>query len=55
MSWLLAVILRPIAALVLFGLILLPARIAVQKWMPPGKFKRWLLTDLKRSSGSHGG
>jgi hypothetical protein len=48
MTWLLAVVLRPFAALVLFGLICLPARIAVQRWMPPGRLKRLLLTELKR-------
>jgi len=50
MTWLLAVIFRPIAALILFGLICLPARIAVQKWMPEGKFKRVLLLPLKRKT-----
>lgn len=51
MTWLLAVVLKPIAALILFGLILLPARIAVQRWMPPGRLKTLLLTDLNASSG----
>ena len=42
-----AVVLRPIAALILFGLILLPAKYAVQKWMPEGRLKRLLLADIK--------
>ena len=43
-----AVVLRPIAALILFGLILLPAKYAVQKWMPEGKLKRLLLTQVAK-------
>lgn len=48
MTWLLAVIFRPIAALILFGLICLPARLAVQQWMPEGKLKRLLLRPISR-------
>ena len=48
MSWLLAVVLKPIGSLVLFGLICLPARIAVQKWMPDGKLKRLLLKPISK-------
>lgn len=48
MTWALAVIFRPIAALILFGLICLPFRIAVQKWMPNNGFKRLLLTPIGR-------
>lgn len=48
MSFALALIFKPIAALILFGLICLPARLAVQKWMPDGKVKRFLLLPLKR-------
>lgn len=51
MTWLLAVVLKPIAAMILFGLICLPARLAVQRWMPPGRLKTLLLTDLKGGSG----
>lgn len=46
MTWLLAVLVKPFVALVLFGLICLPARIAVQKWMPDGKMKRLLLKPV---------
>jgi hypothetical protein len=45
MTWLLAAILRPIFSLILFGLILLPIKMAVQR-MPEGRIKRLLLTDL---------
>lgn len=54
MTWLLAVVLRPFAALVLFGLICLPARYAVQRWMKPGKLKTLLLRDMKPRSGPSG-
>ena len=48
MTWVIAVVLRPFAALVLFGLICLPARLAVQKWMPDGRTKRLLLLRVGR-------
>jgi hypothetical protein len=54
MTWVLGVVLKPIFALILFGFILLPARLAVQHWMKPGKLKDWLLTDLKRPRSSSG-
>lgn len=38
-----ALLLKPLAALVFFGLVLLPARLAVIRWMPEGKLKRLLL------------
>ena len=47
-SFTLAMLLRPIGALILFGLILLPARMAVQRWLPPGKIKSFLLTPIRR-------
>ena len=49
MSFALALIVKPIASLILFGLICLPARLAVQKWVPEGRVKRLL---LKRISGN---
>jgi hypothetical protein len=42
-NWLLALILKPFIALVVLGLICLPARLAVQRYMPEGKLKRFLL------------
>lgn len=43
MTWALAVALRPLIALVLITLVLVPARMAVQRWAPDGKLKRFLL------------
>lgn len=48
MSWLLAVIVKPIAALILFGLICLPARLAVQR-MKPGRLRSLLLYKISDS------
>jgi hypothetical protein len=42
-GWLLAVIVKPLALLILFGLIVLPLKIAFVKWFPEGKTKRFLL------------
>ena len=46
MTWLLAVILRPVAALIMLGLICLPVRLAVQHWMPAGRLKSLLLKPV---------
>jgi hypothetical protein len=48
MSVYLAMVLRPIAALVLFGLICLPVRLAAKKWLPEGWLKRLLLTEIRK-------
>lgn len=48
----LAVIFRPLAALVMFGLIALPLRIAFQKLMPDSKFKRFLLRPIGRKQST---
>lgn len=48
MTWLLALIIKPFVALVVFGLICLPARLAVQRWMPEGRVKRLLLRPISR-------
>jgi hypothetical protein len=55
MTWLAAVALRPLIALVLLGLFCLPARLAVQRWMPDGPIKRLLLREIgrKRVAGKH--
>jgi hypothetical protein len=53
MTWLLAVVFRPLAALVLFGLICLPARMAVQRWMPQGRLKSLLLLRVGKGWGAH--
>lgn len=51
MTWMIAVLLRPFAALLLFGLICLPARLAVQKYMKDGRMKRLLLLRVGRGWG----
>lgn len=38
-----AIVLKPIFALIIFGLVLLPIRLAVQKWWPDGRLKKLLL------------
>lgn len=53
MTWLIAVVLRPFAALVLFGLICLPVRLAVQRWVPPGRVKSLLLRRVGRGWGRY--
>jgi hypothetical protein len=54
MTWLLAIVLRPVAALVLFGLIALPLRMAFERWYPEGKVKRYLLRDLHAPRDTEG-
>ena len=46
MTWMLAVAFKAVWGLILFGLICLPARLAVQKYMKDGKLKRLLLTRI---------
>lgn len=53
MEWLIAVVLRPVASLVLFGLIALPVRLAVQKWAPPGRIRSLLLKRVGRGWGRY--
>lgn len=58
MTWLLAVIFKPVAGLILFGLICLPGRLAVQRWFPEGNLKKLLLYEIPGSKpgfDSHGG
>lgn len=47
MTFAIAMLLRPIALFILLACILLPIRFAVIKWMPEGKLKRILLTDMR--------
>jgi hypothetical protein len=47
MEWLLALVLKPFIALIVFGLICLPARLALMK-MRDSKLKRFLLTPISR-------
>lgn len=46
LTW--ALLLKPFAFLVLAVLVLIPARLAVQRWMKPGKLKRLLLWELPK-------
>ena len=50
----LAIALKPLAALIMFGLICLPIRLAVQKWFPESRIKRLLLRPVikQRPDGS---
>lgn len=43
----LAIFLRPFAALLVAIAVLVPARRAVERWMPEGRAKRILLTPLR--------
>ena len=44
--WLLALLIKPFVALVVFGLICLPARLLVRSKMRDGKLKRFLLRPI---------
>lgn len=41
----LAVLIKPLVFLVVFGLIVLPIKLAVQKWLPEGRLKRALFRE----------
>lgn len=43
-----ALLLRPFVALVLFGLVLLPIRLGVKRYMPEGRVKRLLLLPVRK-------
>jgi hypothetical protein len=46
MSTALAILLKPFVVLVFFAVVLIPARLAVQRWWPEGRIKRLLLTRV---------
>ena len=46
MSTVIAILIKPLFVLVLFGLILLPIRLGLQRFMRDGKMKRFLLREL---------
>lgn len=50
MTWALGIALRPFGALLIFGCIALPIRMAIAKWVPEGKIKD---TILKPRFGKH--
>jgi hypothetical protein len=45
-STVLALLIKPFAVLLIFGVVLIPARLAVIKWCPEGRIKRLLLTRV---------
>jgi hypothetical protein len=45
-GWVIAAFLKPFALLVLAVVVLIPARMAVAKWLPDGKLKRLLLRRI---------
>lgn len=47
-NWLLALFLKSFIALIVFGFICLPIRLAVRRWMPDGRVKRALLKPIGR-------
>lgn len=46
MTWIVAVLLRPFAAFLLFACILLPVRYAVIWYLPESRLKRFLLLPI---------
>ena len=42
-AWLIAVLVKPLALLVLFSCIVLPLKLAFVRWFPEGPAKRFLL------------
>lgn len=44
--WVIALLLKPFGALILFGCIALPGRLLVQRYMKDGKLKRLLLRPI---------
>jgi hypothetical protein len=50
-GWQIALLLKPFLLLILFGLICLPARFAVIKWMPECRLKRILLFTVSKHPG----
>jgi hypothetical protein len=44
--WLWSLLLKPFVALIVFGLICLPVRLLVHRWMKDGKLKRLLLGPI---------
>lgn len=40
--WLLAIMARPLAMLLLFGCIAMPISLAIKRYIPDGKSKQWL-------------
>jgi len=47
-DFVLALILRPFVLLLISVLLLIPARLAVQRWLPDGRIKRVLLWRIPK-------
>ena len=45
-NWMIALLLKPLVLLVLFVCVLLPIKLAFQRWMPDGRVKRLLLRRI---------
>jgi len=52
MTWLLAVLIRPLVLFILLACVLLPILYAVKAWIPDGMVKRVLLLHLWDDPGS---
>ena len=52
MTWLLAVLIRPLVLFILLACVLLPIRHAFMAWIPDGMVKRVLLLHLWDDPGS---
>lgn len=44
----LAILLKPLVALLLLGLVVLPLKLLFVRFFPSGKLKRWLLRELEQ-------
>lgn len=51
MSVAIAMFFRPLVSLIVLGLVCLPARFAVRRWMKPGRLKNILLFPIRKEPG----
>ena len=55
-TWALAVVFRPLFSLLILGLICLPVRLTIQRWMPDSGLKRLLLKPIgKKKAAAYSG
>lgn len=45
-TWMIALLVKPLALLTFFVCVLLPIRLAFQRWFPDGRIKRLLLRRI---------
>lgn len=50
-NWLIAIMLKPFFALILFGFIVLPVKLWLFKYIPRGKIRNILYTQLGKKKG----